>query len=421
MKSSSLARTLLLLLLFAAGEPAFAHSMYQSAVVLDYHARSVEAELQLPPSRLSQVFGQPVSPARLAAQQASLQAYVLQRFSLHGDSNAAWTVRFSGPLLWQNIDGADYVVGHLLLTPPPGGSVRSLTLEDAVIVDTLPSNVILVTVRSDWNSSTFARDPELIGVLNGDERSILIDRGAGGWTKGFSSVFHLGTKHIAEGTDHLLFLLALLLPAPLLPRARRWAGFGGVRHGCVQILKVVTAFTIGHSITLALAASGLVHVPGRPIEILIAVSILVSAVHAARPLFPGKEAFIAAAFGLVHGLAFASTLAELGLRGWERAESIFAFNLGIEAMQLMVVACVMPSLMLLSRTRIYTPFRLGGAFFAGIAAAGWVLERSLNRSFGVDTVVDGLAKHSIQAALILLLVAVLSNWWLAKPSPSLKA
>lgn len=82
-------------------------------------------------------------------------------------------------------------------------------------------------------------------------------------------------RHIAEGTDHLLFLLALLLPAPLLVFRPRWAGFAGVRHSVLQILKVVTAFTIGHSITLALAALGLVRVPSRPIEILIAFSILV--------------------------------------------------------------------------------------------------------------------------------------------------
>jgi len=230
--------------------------------------------------------------------------------------------------------------------------------------------------------------------------------------RGFSSVFHLGIRHIAEGTDHLLFLLALLLPAPLFYRARRWREFAGVRHGFVQILKVVTAFTVGHSMTLALAASGIVHVPGRPIEVLIAVSILISAIHAVRPLFPGREAFIAAGFGLVHGLAFASTLAALGLHGWERAESILAFNLGIEAMQLLVVVCIMPSLMLLSRTKLYTPFRLIGATCAGLAACGWIAERSSNHALGVDAVVDGLAKHSVTLASSLFVVALAANFLL---------
>jgi hypothetical protein len=194
----------------------------------------------------------------------------------------------------------------------------------------------------------------------------------------FPSMFRLGMRHIAEGTDHLLFLLTLLLPAPLLVLGSRWAGFGGVRHGLLRILRVVTAFTVGHSLTLAMAALGLVRVPSGPIEVLIAVSILVSAIHAMRPLFAGREARIAAFFGLIHGLAFAATLGNLGLGLWERVVSILGFNLGIETMQLLVVAAVMPPLVLLSRTRVYPVMRIGGALFAGAAAMEWIAERLLD-------------------------------------------
>ncbi len=207
-----------------------------------------------------------------------------------------------------------------------------------------------------------------------------------GWmgAVGFASIFRLGMRHIAEGTDHLLFLLALLLPAPLLALGSRWAGFAGVRHSLLQILRVVTAFTVGHSITLALAALGLVRVPSRPIEVLIAVSILVSATHAIRPLFPGREPAIAAFFGLIHGSAFATTLGELGLSRWERVASILGFNLGIEAMQLIVVAAALPSLVLLSRMRSYWALRIGGALFAGCASVSWIVERLLNVHWPVD-------------------------------------
>ncbi|MGA7411788.1 MAG: HupE/UreJ family protein, partial [Bryobacteraceae bacterium] len=116
------------------------------------------------------------------------------------------------------------------------------------------------------------------------------------WFRAFAGMYRLGLRHIAEGTDHLLFLLTLLLPAPLLAVGSRWAGSAGVHHSLLQIMKIVTAFTVGHSITLALAAWGLIRVPGRPIEALIAVSILVSAIHALRPLFPGREAVVASFF-----------------------------------------------------------------------------------------------------------------------------
>jgi hypothetical protein len=215
---------------------------------------------------------------------------------------------------------------------------------------------------------------------------------------GFASLFRLGMRHIAEGTDHLLFLLALLLPAPLLAVRSRWAGYAGARRSLVQILKVVTAFTIGHSITLALAAMGLVHVPSRPIEVLIALSILVSAVHALRPLFPGREALIAAFFGLIHGLAFAATLGQLGLGRWDRVAGILAFNLGIETMQLIVVAAIMPSLVLLSRMRSYSVLRVGGALFAGFASLGWIAERLFGFHSSVDVVVDSVARHGVWIA-----------------------
>jgi HupE / UreJ protein len=175
-------------------------------------------------------------------------------------------------------------------------------------------------------------------------------------------------------------------------------------------LKVVTAFTAGHSITLALAGLGLVRVPSRPIEVLIALSILVSAAHALRPLFPGREAVIAAFFGLIHGLAFAPTIGELGLGRSELVASILAFNLGIESMQLVVVAATMPSLLLLSRTPAYSALRIGGALFAGFAAACWISERLLGMHNPVDVMVDSVAHHAIWIAGALFLTSVIG--WL---------
>jgi hypothetical protein len=235
------------------------------------------------------------------------------------------------------------------------------------------------------------------------------------WTP---SLFQLGIRHIAEGTDHLLFLLVLLLPAPLLVVGSRWRGTTGARISLLRILRIVTAFTLGHSITLALAAFGIVHLPSRPIEVLIAVSILVSAVHALRPIFPGREAAIAAFFGLIHGLAFASTLSQLGLGRSERLAGILSFNLGIETMQLAVVAATLPSLILMSRTRAYPWLRVGGALFAGIASVGWMVERVLGTQSSVDKVVNELAHHSdwIAGGLFLLSIAC---WGFQNARPAL--
>ncbi len=216
---------------------------------------------------------------------------------------------------------------------------------------------------------------------------------------GFGRMFTLGMHHIAEGTDHLLFLLALLLPAPLLPKRSRWSRVGDVRHCLLQILRVVTAFTLGHSLTLMLSAMGIVRLPSRPVEVLIAFSILVSAAHAIRPLFPGREPLIAGSFGLIHGLAFAATLSELGVTLWQRLAGIAAFNLGIEAMQLLVVsAAALPSLLLFSRTRVYPLVRLTGGTFAAVAALGWIAERLWNLPNAMAAVVTVAAHHAVWIA-----------------------
>jgi hypothetical protein len=228
------------------------------------------------------------------------------------------------------------------------------------------------------------------------------------WLNGiqFSSLFHLGMRHIAEGTDHLLFLLTLLLPAPLLVSGRRWGPPAVARQSLLRILGIVTAFTIGHSLALTMAALGFVRFPDRPIEVLIAASIFVSAFHASRPIAPGKEALLSGFFGLIHGLAFAATLNRLGFDSSERVAGILAFNFGIETMQMLAVAVILPSLILMSRTRAYSFLRISGAVFAGVASLGWMVERLFDVNTPIDMVVNEFARHALWLAGILFLVSL---------------
>ena len=115
--------------------------------------------------------------------------------------------------------------------------------------------------------------------------------------------------------------------------------------------------------------------PSRPVEVLIAASVGVAAVHAVRPLAARGAAVIALGFGLVHGLAFAGILADLGLDGTTSVLSLLAFNVGIELAQLATVALVLPSLYVLSRTRAYPAVRTAAAGLALAAATGWGLDR----------------------------------------------
>jgi hypothetical protein len=336
---------------------------------------------------------------------------LLDGLSLSVDGNALKprlvTVDF--PQIEQMRDGLGEIHVECTADLPRGGAQRKLVLEShnqekgtVYLVNCLVSqdpeiqiaaqkrNELQSFYELDYTQASGSSSPTFAGWWAGVRGVIR--------APGTASLFRLGVRHIAEGTDHLLFLLVLLLPAPLAAVGSRWAAVAPVRSGLLRILGIVTAFTIGHSITLALAAFGFVRMPVRPVEVLIAVSILVSAIHALRPIFPGKEAGIAAFFGLIHGLAFASTLGELGLGRWERLAGILAFNLGIEAMQLAVVAATLPSLILMSRTRVYSFYRVGGAVFAGVAATGWIAERLAGLQSSVDMVVNDLALYAVWIA-----------------------
>jgi hypothetical protein len=205
-----------------------------------------------------------------------------------------------------------------------------------------------------------------------------------------------------------MFLLVLLLPAPLLVVGNHWGKFGGVKYSLIRLLRIVTAFTTGHSVTLLFGALGWVRLPGQPVEILIAFSILISAVHALRPLFPGKEIFVAAGFGLIHGLAFAFTLSNLNLAAGPMALSILGFNLGIELMQIFVIALTVPWLFILSKKSVYTYLRIGGALFAAVAAMAWMLQRYLEKDNILATVVEQVAGQGRWIVLGLAVLAIVT-------------
>ncbi len=409
------------------GVPGFAHRLdeYLQATIISMGKERVDAFMRLIP-------GVAVFPVVLAiidtnhdgvisaAEQKAYAERVLHDVSLSIDGNRLkprlLSVDF--PSIEQMKEGLGEIRINFSADLPAGGAKRKLVIENhhqnrisAYLVNCLAPgdrDIRVVAQNRNENQSLYELDYVQAGghldALSSVWPSIRASLGSFG---GIGSMFRLGMRHIAEGTDHLLFLLALLLPAPLFAFGSRWAGVAGVRQSFLHILKVVTAFTVGHSITLALAGLQVVHVPGRPIEVLIAVSILVSAIHALRPLFPGREAVIAAFFGLIHGLAFAATLDQLGIGRWERVASLLGFNLGIETMQMIVVAATMPSLLLLSQTSGYSFLRIGGALFAGSASVGWIAERLFSLHNPVDVVVDSIAHHALWIAGALFLISVI--------------
>jgi hypothetical protein len=301
---------------------------------------------------------------------ASIRRYASHHISVRGANGKAWGVRLSGGESQQG-NGVYELVFGLSLTPPRG-RVSDFNVSYDAIIEQIPSHRAILLQRNDDGSY------EDLGFFESDQRTLHVDAGGGGRSHfaEFRSAIDLGVKHISEGADHLLFLMMLLLPAPLMIRRGRWVRCDDPKRSALRIVHVVTAFAIGHSITLALAGLGLIHVPEQPIEALIALSILVAAIHVLRPLIPQGEAVIAVSFGLIHGLAFASLLGELDLQRSALIFTLLGFNLGIELTQLLVVALIMPSLYLLSRTPAYTQFRIAGGLLGVVLSSSWLLQRT---------------------------------------------
>ena len=197
----------------------------------------------------------------------------------------------------------------------------------------------------------------------------------------FATYVHEGVFHIWTGFDHVLFLLSLLLPAVLVRRDGRWAAADSLRVATQDVVKVVTAFTLAHSITLTLAACSIVELPSRWVESAIALSVVLAALNNLYPIVASGRWIAAFGFGLLHGFGFAGALHDLGLPAGSLALSLAGFNLGVEAGQLAIVLVFLPLAFLSRSTWAYRRLVFGGGSLVTAAIASvWLVERAFDAS-----------------------------------------
>ena len=369
-------RWLCLALTLLLATPARAHLTPNSEVSLDFGRDVVTGTAIIPLGEFDYARG---TKLRLDAQgqpAEDIRPYLAARIGATSHDGRAWQVTV-GPVRAGYDAGPADLRFPFTITPPPGASTRAFRFDWRPVIDSVPSHFVLVLARSDFLGGLASKEPQLIGAIQGGPHPLEIDRGTPSLWRGFAASVLLGMHHIAGGYDHLLFLLTLLLPAPLVAAGARWGGYGGARYTLKGLVRVVTAFTIGHSLTLIGGAAFGWNLPQRPVEAGIALSILISALHAFRPLFPRREALIAGGFGLIHGMAFATLIGAYGLGMTEKGLAILGFNLGIELVQLAVVAVVAPILFLLAPRRVYTPARVIGAAVSVTLASIWLVLRLL--------------------------------------------
>jgi HupE / UreJ protein len=301
----------------------------------------------------------------LRAHQPELDAYLQARLSI-GTATLPCKLVTDALQINERVDGNYLWVPFTALCSEQPDKIH---INYRLLDDVDPSHRGLLTLVA-WGTTQTA-------VLGG--KQTLQQFAIGQPTRGhaFAEYLTTGVWHIWSGIDHLLFLLSLLLPAVLWRAGKQWQPVTLARPAFINIIKVVSAFTVAHSITLSLAAFNVVRLPSRITEAVIAASIIVAALNNVFPKVTEGRWRIAFLFGLLHGFGFASVLADMGLPDGARLLSLVAFNLGVELGQLAVVMAVMPLAYLLRATRFY---RRGvmpwGSSAIALLALVWMVQRA---------------------------------------------
>ena len=344
-----------------------------------------------------------VSTSFLSVEAASEDAPVAVRWDL-ALQDLVWTVFIDadvdGVATWGEIQAAAPAISSAVLAQisvERGGAICSLRVRDFALAKRLEQNFLSIAIDAGCPRagllhvggqlfmggdasqrvllSSRHASQTMQAVITPDSSGWLEPQEASAWRSFFRFVTE-GIWHVWIGYDHIAFVLLLLLPSVLRPVNGRWQGATRLPQVARDLLTIITAFTIAHSITLALAVTGTVKLPGKPIEVAIAASIAVAAAINLVPRLAGLRLWLAFGFGFVHGFGFANALAEIDAGGVKLLPLLAGFNIGVEIAQLSIVAVVLPLIYSARTTRWYA----GGAMPLGSCALGaaglvWLVQR----------------------------------------------
>jgi hypothetical protein len=299
------------------------------------------------------------------ARHPEIAAYARARLKLLADGQPC-QLDVPDQLIDHHTDGA-YSVLQLAIRCP-GASPTTLTLDYRLFAELDPQHRGLLNLHTAAGARSAVLGPE---APQQTFELAKITR----WSQ-FIDYAREGVWHIWIGFDHILFLVSLLLPAVLLWCKPRWEPAKSFRGAVWDVAKIVTAFTVAHSITLSLATLGWITLPSRWVESAIAASVVLAALNNLRPVVEGRRWLVAFCFGLIHGFGFASVLQDLGLPADALLLALVGFNLGVEAGQLAIVALFLPVAFALRRHWVYRRLIfLGGSVLIALLAGVWLVER----------------------------------------------
>jgi len=272
-----------------------------------------------------------------------------------------------------------------------------LDVYNQIFVKEFRNHESLLHIENNWKTGVLANEslPSLIFGLSSPNQTLEIEEGS--VLTGFITMIKSGIYHIWIGLDHILFLIALLIPSVIVYKPtslkKRWLGIlytdfepeRSFKTALISVVKIVTIFTVAHSVTLSLAALEVVNLPSRFVESIIAFSIALAAYHNIAPFLNRREWLIVLVFGLFHGFGFASVLAEQSRGGDYLVYSLVGFNLGVEIGQLGIILLTFPILFLFSRWKYYYVVVVGFSLLLIAISMYWFVERAFDYDLKVYT------------------------------------
>ncbi len=388
---------------------ASAHDGNSSVIYLDvFPDGSAQGQIEHPVGLLNDLFDLELdlkesTTADIAAIEGAVRSYNSDNLSIVSDDGTQWDITFTGEVDTLETENQIYAAFLFDIETVFDSAPRIFEVTfDGIVRD--ETHFASVVMRTDPVTGTFLNEGEAVpGFIDANNPTLAINLDDPNMWKAFTGTVSLGMEHIFIGTDHILFILVLLLPAVMLfSLTDGWRPVPTFKDGLWRVLKIATAFTIAHSITLTLGGLEIIELPSKLVETVIALSIIATAFHNLRPVFANREALIAFAFGIFHGFGFAGLLSDLGIGRGQRVLSLLGFNIGVEIGQAFIILLLFGTLFLLSRTVFY-PFvlRYGSIVLAAIAGI-WAIERIFEISLGIDDLLEKFTR----APRVFLLVAI---------------
>jgi len=377
----------------------FAHAPNQSYIFLRiYETDGIEGRFEINVSEINKVFNlnlpKNVSLQELEAHIPEIKAYLMEHAAFQStlgthaisfkDVDITWASLGNFVKFYFELENTEILPDDLEV------SYNAVFEKD-------PEHRGFLTIEYNWKAGIINNEAIIALGFSPNEVSDTLNLTNVSVWKGFIAMIKQGVWHIWIGIDHILFLLALILPSVVRRKKKQldkdgnpsfsiwgWEPVLKFKPAFMYIIKVITFFTLAHTITLTLASLKLVILPSQLVESIIAFSIGLAAFHNIKPIFKGRDWVIAFVFGLFHGFGFASVLSDLGLTGEYLTLSLLGFNIGVEIGQLVIITLIFPILFMIRKLKLYPKILVFGSALLIVISLYWVIERGFDINLGVE-------------------------------------